>query len=131
VFRWTRLTLKRPGGVLENHEITGLAYNNIAQTTSVTGVMGENLASPVTEDGPSGLSDHLPPTDRSLAPHLAKVQLPQHRFGRCTDQDKRKSGIRDPHHMVAVHPADGCMGSLASSSCAASPAAPPHAGGSS
>jgi uncharacterized repeat protein (TIGR01451 family) len=49
------------GGVLENHEITGLAYNNIAQTTSIAGAMGETLQAPVTEDRPSDLSDYLPP----------------------------------------------------------------------
>ncbi len=49
------------GAVLENHEITGLAYNNIAHTTSIAGVMGETLQGPVTDDRPSDFSDHLPP----------------------------------------------------------------------
>jgi hypothetical protein len=49
------------GAVLENHEITGLAYNNIAHTTFIAGVMGETLQAPVTDDRPSDFSDHLPP----------------------------------------------------------------------
>jgi uncharacterized repeat protein (TIGR01451 family) len=49
------------GGVLENHEMTGLAYNNIAHTTSVAGAMGETLQAPVTDGRPSDLSEHLPP----------------------------------------------------------------------
>ncbi len=54
-------TQTNTGGVLENHEITGLAYNNIAQTASIAGVMGETGQAPVTEGGPSDLSEHLPP----------------------------------------------------------------------
>jgi hypothetical protein len=53
-------TLTNFGAVLENHEITGGAYNNIAYTTSIEGIMGEILV-PVIQDGAPRRSSHLPP----------------------------------------------------------------------
>jgi hypothetical protein len=52
-------TLTNYGAVLENHEITGDAYNNITHTTSITGTLG-GQAPIVGGSLPAGTS-HLPP----------------------------------------------------------------------
>jgi uncharacterized repeat protein (TIGR01451 family) len=54
-------TLTNYGAVLENHEIIGGTYNNITHTLSTSAVMGEIALASVLDDGPTELSDHLPP----------------------------------------------------------------------
>jgi hypothetical protein len=83
-------TLTNYGAVLENHEIVGTTYNNITHTTFVAGAMGETLQAPVTGDGPSDFSDHLPPRpydqDLTLAKHTANQRFARLRKGEPAGQ---------------------------------------------
>lgn len=54
-------TMTNYGAVLENHEIIGGTYNNIAHTLSIAAVAGETTQTPIIDERLPDFSDHLPP----------------------------------------------------------------------